>query len=455
MYSIEQQLHGNETKLFAKYVSQNVLGMIGISVYILADTFFISLAQGANGITALNLVLPIYSLMFAIGSMIGVGSAIRFKILRARQDKSADSYFSNAIICATIISLFFMVAGAFIPDKIVAFLGGDDTIVAVGKNYTRIFMMFAPFFMWNHICNAFVRNDGAPSIAMAATLFSSLFNIVMDYVLMFPLKLGMEGAALATAFSPIVGVLICCIHLLSEKSGVKFVICMPSFKKLLQSCQLGVSAFVGEISSGVTTVVFNFIILKLAGNVGVAAFGVVANCSLVAVAVFNGVSQGSQPLFSDYYGRGEHKSVNKVFRLSMITVFVLEVVIVIGMYFAANPVAMIFNNDGDVQLENYAVTGLRLYFMGFLFAGFNIVGTGILSATESAKWAFITSVTRGFIAIIICAFVMSYLIGMTGVWLAFSVSELITIVLVVIALRKTLKKNIPNSKSAQAKNLII
>ena len=439
MYSKEQQLPGNETKLFAKYVSQNILGMIGISVYILADTFFISKAQGANGITALNLVLPIYSLIFAIGAMIGVGSAIRFKILRARQDRGADKYFSNAIICATIISLVFMLSGAFMPDKIVAFLGGDETIVSVGKNYTRIFMMFAPFFMWNHICNAFVRNDGNPSIAMAATLVSSLFNVVMDYILMFPLELGMEGAALATAFSPIVGVLICCVHLLSKRSNVKFVFILPSVKKLVQSCQLGVSAFVGEISSGVTTVVFNFIILKLAGNVGVAAFGVVANCALVAVAVFNGVSQGSQPLFSEYYGRGEHRSVHKTFRLSMITVFVLEAVIITGMYFAARPVALIFNSDGDACLEAYAVTGLRLYFMGFLFAGFNIVGTGILSATESARWAFIASVTRGFIAIIICAFVMSYMFGMTGVWLAFSVSELITAVLVVTALRKSLK----------------
>ena len=442
MYSKEQ--HPNETKLFAKYVSQNILGMIGISVYILADTFFISKAQGANGITALNLVLPIYSLIFAIGAMIGVGSAIRFKILKARQDQSADIYFSNAVICATIISLAFVLAGAFIPDKIVAFLGGDETIVAVGKNYTRIFMIFAPFFMWNHICNAFVRNDGNPSIAMAATLLSSLFNVVMDYILMFPLKLGMEGAALATAFSPIVGVLICCIHLLSKRSNVRFVIAMPSLKKLVQSCQLGVSAFVGEISSGVTTVVFNFIILKLAGNVGVAAYGVVANCSLVAVAVFNGVSQGSQPLFSEYYGRGEHRSVNKIFRLSIITVLVLEAVIIIGMYFAAEPVAMIFNSEGDAGLETYAVTGLRLYFAGFLFAGFNIVGTGILSATESAKWAFVASVTRGFIAIIICAFVMSYLFGMTGVWLAFSVSEFITAVLVVVALRKSLNQNTHN-----------
>ena len=151
-------------KQFAKYVSQNILGMVGLSLYILADTFFISMAEGTNGITALNLVLPIYSLIFAIGAMIGVGSAIRFKILRVKAEKSADSYFSNALIFALVISSIFMILGGLFPSEIVRALGGDDVIVEVGTGYTRIFMLFAPFFMWNHICNAFVRNDGAPSV---------------------------------------------------------------------------------------------------------------------------------------------------------------------------------------------------------------------------------------------------------------------------------------------------
>ena len=138
----------SEKKLFAKYVSQNILGMLGISVYILADTFFISMAEGADGITALNLVLPVYSLIFAIGAMMGVGSAIRFKILRARNDRSAETYFSNALLWALVIGLVIAGIGIAVPQKIVALLGGDDRIVAVGKEYTGIFMMFAPFFMW-------------------------------------------------------------------------------------------------------------------------------------------------------------------------------------------------------------------------------------------------------------------------------------------------------------------
>lgn len=423
-------------KQFAKYVSQNILGMLGISFYILADTFFISLAEGANGITALNLVLPLYSLIFAIGAMMGVGSAIRFKILRAKKDESADTYFSNAVVFALVFGAVFMILGGLFPEQIVKVLGGDEEIIRVGAPYTRIFMLFAPCFMWNHICNAFVRNDGAPSIAMAATLFSSLFNVVMDYVLMFPLGLGMAGAALATAISPIIGILICCIHFFSGKSTIRFRLAVPSVKKLMQSCQLGASAFVGEISSGVTTIVFNMLILGLAGNVGVAAYGVVANTSLVAVSVFNGVSQGSQPLISEYYGKGERNAVRKLLSMGILTSLALAIGMIIAVYFLAGGIVAIFNSEQDATLAAYGIAGMKLYFLGFLFAGINIVGTGFLSAVESARMAFVASVLRGFVAIILCAILLAWLFGMTGVWLAFPAAELITVIVTGVALRK-------------------
>lgn len=423
-------------KQFRKYVFQNILGMIGISLYILADTFFISMAEGANGITALNLVLPLYSLIYAIGAMIGVGSAIRFKILRAKGERSAETYFSNALMFAFFVSVIFMIIGVFFPEQLIRILGGDDVIIKVGTPYTRIFMSFAPFFMWNHICNAFVRNDGAPSIAMLATVLSSIFNIVMDYVVMFPLGMGMAGAALATAISPIVGILICCVHFFSKRSTIRFQLAMPSIRKLFQSCQLGISAFVGEISSGVTTIVFNMLILAIAGNVGVAAYGVVANTSLVAISVFNGVSQGAQPLVSEYYGRGAKTAVKRLLRLSVVTSLVLALITVgVVCCFAGNIVA-VFNSEQDVVLARYGMEGIRLYFLGFLFAGINIVGTGFLSAVEEAKMAFLTSILRGFVAIILSAVFMAMMFGMMGIWLAFPVAELITLIATTIALRK-------------------
>ena len=418
-------MNQNVTKQFIRYVAQNIFGMIGMSLYILADTFFISRAVGADGITALNLVLPLYNFIYAIGLMIGVGAAIRFSIA-ARQNKDAHGFFMNSIEWGVIIGLLFSFAGLFFPDKIMTLLGGDETIVGVGEGYTRIFMSFSPFFICNHICNAFVRNDGNPSLAMASTLLSSLFNIVFDYVLMFPCGLGMEGAALATACSPVVGIGICMFHFLGKKSTISLKPVRPSARKLFGSCQVGFSAFVGEMSSGVITVVFNYIILGLAGNLGVAAYGIVANTALVAVATLNGVAQGSQPLLSSCYGRGDMKNVRKIRNMGMITAAVIGIIILaVGAVFAPE-ITGIFNRDNDAGLAEMAAYGIRIYFVGFVFAGINIVGGNAFSAVEKAKWAFVTSVMRGFVVIIACAFLLSSLFGMTGVWCAYPAAEAIT-----------------------------
>ena len=428
-------------KKYAKYVSQNILGMLGISLYILADTFFISMAKGADGITALNLVLPLYSIIYALGAMIGVGAAIRFAIMKAKGEESADFRFFNAFFFACVISIPFMLAGILIPDKIMTFMGADAAIVAVGTPYTRIFMMFTPFFMLNYVFTSFVRNDGDPGLAMAATLSSSLFNIVFDYILMFPCQMGMAGAALATAISPILGIAICVSHFWKKTNTIRIKLQRPSFRTCLSDCKLGISAFIGELSSGVTTMVFNMIILRIAGNVGVAAYGVVANTSLVAISIFNGVANGSQPLLSEFYGKGKLRDVSKVLRLSIATALVIAIVILAGILAFAEPIVDIFNGEKSIELANYGVPGMRLYFLGFLVAGINIAITGYFSATDKPKEAFVASILRGVLAIIICAIVMASLWGMYGVWLSFGAAEVITLVLNVILFRRRKKRS--------------
>ena len=169
-------------KSLYQYIAPNILAMVGMSCYILADTFFIATSQGTNGITALNLALPIYGLIFAIGSMIGTGSAIRYTLAKATDQQEAKKYFSNALIWDAIVSVIFIAAGLFFPGQVMRVMGADAVIEAIGIPYIRIVLCFTPFFMMNYAFTAFVRNDNAPHIAMAATLLSSLFYIVFDYV---------------------------------------------------------------------------------------------------------------------------------------------------------------------------------------------------------------------------------------------------------------------------------
>lgn len=428
------------TRTFIRYVSQNILGMLGVSAYILADTYFISQMEGASGIAALNLVLPVYGLIYALGALLGTGGATRFALERHGNRVEPHRYLSEAALWAAVLSVPFMLLGLLTPEGVVRLMGGEAEIVAVGAPYTRVFLLFTPFFMGNYILSAFVRNDGDPALAMTATLSSSLFNIVMDWVLMYPCGLGMVGAALATAASPVVGMSINSLHFLRRRNTLRFLRPRFSIRLLAHMSVVGISAFIGEMASGVTTLVLNFLILGLAGSLGVAAYGVVANVAIVVTAIFTGISQGAQPLLSDHYGRGDLLGGQRVFRMSIATSLLLALCTVAVTLLCAEPIVAVFNSEQDPVMGKMAVTGMRLYFLGYLAAGFTIAATGYLSAVGEARAAMITSLLRGIGAIIGCAVVMAKLWGMTGVWLSFPAAEGLTAAVILFILSRKRKE---------------
>ena len=430
---IEKKLRG--------YILPNILATTGTSCYVLADTVFISMAEGANGITGLNLVLPIFAITFAIGAMIGIGSATKYTLLKALGDKkTSDKYFSNSFIWSLFLSLPFLFLGIFIPDVVLRILGADEVIEAVTHTYARIILCFSPFFMLNFTFTAFVRNDNSPGIAMAATLISGIFNIILDYVLMFPVGMGMAGAALATGISPIVSMCICMVHYLSKKNNIRFILTPPSFKRLLLSCSLGLVAFVGEISNGIITIVFNFILLSLVGNIAVAAYGVIANSALVGVAMLNGVSQGLQPVASETYGKGERKDLKKIYLYSLSVGMIIAGVLVTSVMAFAPNIIDAFNNENSKILADYAVPGIRIFFIGFIPAAFNIITAGFYSATGGGRESSLIAISRGIVAIIIFALILPKFFGIKGVWSSFFAAEIFTAILCIILMRKTFWK---------------
>lgn len=426
-------------KQLRKYIIPNMIAMTSISCYILADTYFIAAAQGANGITALNLVLPVYGLIFAIGSMIGTGAATRYSLSKHIGARDYDQYFTNALIWTMIISIIFVFAGIFFPDVILKAMGADQTILEIGHTYTRIILCCTPFFMMNYSMTAFVRNDGAPKIAMTATLISGISNIILDYIFMFPMHLGMAGAALATGMSPVISMMICMIHYLSKNNTVRVIKMLPSLKKLISSCQLGIVSFVGEIASGLTTMVFNFLLLKLTGNVAVAAYGIIANTALVGIALLNGVAQGLQPLASEMHSKGNHDQEKKIYRYSLLIGASISFVLIILVLIFGDEIVYIFNSEHSLELARLANEGIRLYFIGFFFAAFNIVTAGFYSAIGHSKASSLIAVSRGIILIISFAFILSCLFGQTGIWLAFSAAEMTTLCLSIFISRKNNK----------------
>lgn len=415
-------------KMFLKYVSLNIIGMIGLSCYILADTFFVARGVGSDGLAALNLAIPIYNFLNGTGLMIGMGGATRFSISRS------EKVFMQSIYCVIISSIVFLTLSLF-SRQISYIMGADEHTIEHTTVYLRTFLSFSPMFLLNNCLTNFVRNDGNPTLPMIAMLIGSLFNIVFDYIFIFPFNMGMFGAALATGFSPIVSVIILSSHFWRHKNEVKLRIKKPSLKSFLDIASLGVASLITEFSSGIVMISFNMCMLYLAGNTGVAAYGVVANIALVIVAVFTGISQGIQPLVSMNYGKGNIKDSKSVLYLGLITAVGIAVAVYLVTNVFAKPIVLAFNKENDLSLAMLAQSGLKLYFTAFIFMGVNILCSTFFSSVEMPKKAFLISILRGFVLILPIVFIFAALFGINGVWLSVTASEFLVFLYAIYSVR--------------------
>lgn len=417
-------------KEFARYITLSILGQLGISCYIIADTFFISKGLGANGLTALNLAIPIYNFIFGCGLMLGVGGATKFSILKGmKHTKETDMIYSNTVILTVIFSVVFVLTGLFGAGKLAVLLGADKVTYEMTTTYLRWILIFSPAFMLNEVLHCFVRNDDAPNLVMFATLAGSFANIVFDYIFIFPMNMGILGAVLATGSAPIFSILIMLPHWLKKKNTFHFVKTGILWKNVSQITSLGFPSLLAQLSGGIVMIIFNMLILKLEGNVGVAAYGVVANISIVVTALYTGLAQGMQPLLSIYYGQNHPLQIRKIMCYGQIVMLVLSTAMYGGLFVFAPQVTAVFNSEGNEVLQKIAEVGLKLYFISNIFLGFNTVVATFFTSVEEALPAHILSLLRGFVLIIPLAFVMSAFWEMNGIWLCFPVTEAVTAML--------------------------
>lgn len=422
---------------FFKYVSLNVLGMVGLSCYILADTFFISKALGAAGLAALNLAISIYSIIHASGLMLGIGGATRYTILKSRmEDREANRTFTQTVLAGILFGGMFLLAGLFLSGSLAAVLGADADTLAMTATYLKTILCFAPCFILNNILLAFVRNDKNPRLSMAAMLIGSFSNIVLDYIFIFPLSMGMFGAAFATCLAPVISIGVLSLHVIQKKHRFRLVLCRITLQRLGSVLSLGLSSFVTEVSSGVVLIVFNLVILGIAGNIGLAAYGIVANIALVAAAVFTGVAQGIQPLASLGCGTNDRNLLSLLLRNTLSLSLILATGIYGFILMFSDSIIAVFNSEGIPELAAIARHGFRLYFSGFFFAGINITMAAFLSASDHPGAAFAISITRGCIAILPLVLLLPGMWGMSGVWLSFVLAELTACVVTMVSLRR-------------------
>lgn len=436
-------------KTFAKYVSLNVLGMLGVSCYVLADTFFISNGVGAMGLAALNLAIPVFSFIQCIALLIGSGGGIKYAVAKASgNQKDANNVFATALLLGAIFSVIFVVLGLTASKPLATLLGAKGEVFEMTRQYLQIVLLFAPAFIYQTLIACFVRNDGNPRLSMLATLISSLFNILFDYILIYPCKLGMLGAVLATGVSPVLGLIILSLHWVMKKHCVKIEKTKLNCKTAFSIMSLGFPSCITEFSGGIVVIVFNAVVMSLAGNIGVSAYGIIANIAFVVLSMYSGVASGAQPLFSEAHGKNDLKAKDTLLKYSLITGGVASLVIYIITACLNKQITAIFNSENILELAQIAEFGLVIYFIGSIFASINAIFSSYFSAIEKPIPSQIITLLKGLFVIIPFIYLFSYLLGMTGVWLAYVLAEAVVFIIAVsiyAVFRKKTKANMLNN----------
>lgn len=415
---------------FAHYTILSVLGTLGVSCYILADTFFVSKGLGTSGLAALNLAIPVYNFIHGTGLMLGMGGATRFSVCKSQnRKKDVNRIYTNTIYLAILFSIVFVLPGILCSGRLALLLGADPSVLEMTNTYLWWLLFFSPAFILNDVLLCFVRNDESPQLAMIAMLVGSFSNIILDYIFIFPMRMGIFGAILATGLSPIISIVMMSPHWWKKKNTFHLIKTGLRAEVVKSELSLGFPSLIAQVSSGIVMISFNTIILNLEGNTGVAAYGIIANISLVIVAIYTGISQGVQPLLSRSYGIGDRKQVKTMLRYAMITTLILSGVLYALIVIFSQQIVVVFNNEKNMGLQAIAVTGLKLYFISTPFVGYNIILATFFTSLEKGIPAHILSVLRGFVLIIPLAFGLSFLWDMIGVWLTYPITEFLVALL--------------------------
>ncbi len=439
------EMMSGRKKMFFKYVSFNVAGMLGLSFYILIDTVFIAQALGNEGLAALNFAIPIYGITHASGMMIGIGGAIKYNVYKTQgQQDKANQVFTATALLGVLFSLVYITAGLFFYEDVARLLGarpGSSTF-SMTADYLRVILVFSPLYLTNNILVAFIRNDGVPSLAMGGMITSSMSNIGFDYLLLFVFPLGMFGAALATTFSALLAFIYLLMFFVLKKNTVRFGRVKQFYLLWGTVLLLGIPTFLVDFSYSLVMSLFNRLLDSLQGTVAVASFGIIANLSLLSIAMFIGVSQGVQPLLTRAYSKGDTVTLKKNLALAIFVLLGLSTVIYSLFYMFGDPIVRLFNRDNDPVLQNLAVTGIRIYFIGLFFAGFNILYSAFFAAIERPRLGLIIVLLRGVFIIIPTAILFRHIIGINGVWFSFVVAEFVTLLVAFIIFKQKVESSL-------------
>ena len=427
LFCKEEAMRSEIPKKFCKYAIPQMLGLLFNSVYFIVDGMFIGNRLGRDAMAAAGVAVPMLELMIALSMAITAGSGVLVSVaLSQKRPAEANSGMMHALLTAGTLGVLLAVLGNLLIDPLANALGSTEGIHGEVCAYLSIILALSPFMLFSFLLGGLVRNDGHPLHAMIALTVGSLSNILLDWVFMYPLNMGISGAALATALGPILSDLILLPHFLLKRGSLRLSRFHFKPRLLVKMLALGLPSFVMEFTIGMITFITNLSIQNLRlGEMGLAAYLLIGYLMLIILTLFLGMAEGLQPVFSQMRGRGDRTGCRGMRRFSL-AVFACAGLICYGfVYFFPDRFYALFTAE-DQALLAFTSGHSRAYFCGFVFAGINILLISYWQAIAQTGKAMVTALLRSVLLPPVFILLLPALLGEDWFWFGHSIAEMIT-----------------------------
>ena len=428
----------NIPKLFRKMFIPTLLGMVLSATITIIDGIFVGRGVGSDALAAVNIVAPFFMLSAGIGLMFGVGASIVASIhLAHNKVKVASINITQAITVSLSITVLLCALVMLFRTDMAYLLGSSDLLLPLVLEYMNWIVPFLACNMLLSVGLFVIRLDGSPTFAMMCSAVPAAINLVLDYVLVFPLQLGLAGAAIASVISVVVGSIMILVYLL--KYNKVLYLYRPKFslksirltiRNIGYMIKLGFSAFLNEAAIACMMLVGNYVFIHYLGGDGVAAYSVACYWFPIVFMVNNAIAQSTQPIISYNYGAGQWIRVKQAFRLSLkFAIICGALACLVTIVLCPAVVSLFLGSTGNAR--EIAIQGIPYFALGFLFFALNIVCIGYFQSIEKFKQATFFTVLRGIVIITVCFVSLPLLWGIKGIWLAVPFTELITFAIIV------------------------
>ena len=438
----------NVGQLFRKQLFPTIMGMVAAALFTVVDGIFVGNGIGSDAIAAVNISAPIFMIITGVGLMFGMGGGILASInLSKGKLKVANINLTQSVIALVIVSLIMTSLFTAFPRKIAMLFGSDEYLLDMVAEYLFWFSISLPFTVLVVALPFFIRLSN-PKVSMWAMLVATLINIVLDYLFIFVFKWGLFGAALATDIGELAGAVIMLAYLFRRSLVVRFARLKVSIKSMMLTLRnvgymvrLGSSVFLSEITLSIMIIAGNYVFMHYLGANGVATYSVICYLFPIIFMVFNATVQSAQPIISYNYGCGQMERSNKALRLAISFAAVFAIAVTILFMCSAKSIVTLFIPDVSSMSWQYAVSGLPLFAIDYLFFGINVIMIGYYTSIERIRRAMMLTVLRGILPVMFF-FTLPLWLGVTGIWLAVAAGDVtITLVIALLLLRDSVYKN--------------